>query len=265
MFQAWAENKWFKGLVFAVLGLGALALAAYTYQAYRQAKYVGMGIPTISVQGTAERSVAPDVATFVFSVTSEDAEVATAQQKSADATKSIIDYLKEQGVEERDIKTVSYNVYPKYDYNYGGECDEWGRCVPGNQRLVGYTVDESVSVKVRDTAKAGDLIAGAGSRGATNVSGLSFTIDDPDGIKAEVRAEAIADAKEKAEKLAESLGVHLGKLTGYYEEMPYYPYDSYGYGGMMMEKAAYDGMAAPSIAPGESELTSTVNLVYEIR
>jgi len=264
MFQEWAQDRRFKVLVFIVLVLAALGIAAYTYLAYTQAKYMGMGMSTISVSGTSERSVRPDIATFTFSVMSEDADGTVAQQKSATAMASITDYLKAQGVAEADIKTTYYNLYPKYEYT-GGPCNEWGFCPQGEQRVVGYTADETVSVKVRAVDTAGDLIAGVGSNGATNVSGLSFTIDDPEAVSEEIRAEAIAEAKEKAERLADSLGVRLGKLVNYYEENPM-PYPYYGYGGdMMMEKSMDSVQAAPSIAPGESDLTSTVTLIYEIK
>jgi uncharacterized protein len=263
MFQEWAQDRRFKALVFIVLGLAAIGIVAYVYLAYTQAKYMGRGISTISVQGTSDRSVTPDVATFTFSVMAEDVDANAAQQKSATSMQSITDYLKAQGVAPEDIKTVYYNLYPRYEYT-GSECNEWGYCSPGGQRVVGYTADESISVKIHDITKAAELIAGVGSNGATNISGLSFTIDDPDALKEEIRAEAIADAREKADRLAESLGVRLGKLSYFYEEQPYPPYN-YGYGGMMMEKSADASMSAPSIAPGQNEITSTVTLTYEIK
>lgn len=263
MFQEWAQDPRFKALVFIVLILAGIGLAAYTYLAYTQAKYMGMGMSTISVSGMSERSVRPDIATFTFSVMGEDADGTVAQQKSGAAMQTIVDYLKAQGVAPADIKTTYYNLYPKYEYT-GGPCNEWGYCPQGEQRVVGYVADETVSVKVRAVDKAGDLIAGVGQNGATNVSGLSFTIDDPEAVKEEIRAEAIADAKEKAERLADSLGVRLGKLVNYYEESPT-PYPYYGYGGDMMEKSMDSAQAAPSIAPGENDLTSTVTLIYEIK
>lgn len=263
MMQEWAGDRRFKVLVFIVLILASIGIAAYTYLAYTQAKYMGMGMSTISVQGMSERSMKPDIATFTYSVVADGATAVEAQEKSAASTKAIVDYLKAQGVEEKDIKTAYYNLYPKYEYS-NTNCNEWGYCPQGEQKLVGYTADESVSIKVRNVDNAGNLISGVGSNGATNVSGLTFTIDDTDTAREEIRAEAIADAKEKADRLADSLGVRLGKLVNYYEDSPT-PYPMYGYGGGMMEKAEDAMMSAPSIAPGENELTSTVTLIYEIK
>lgn len=261
MMQEWAMDRRFKALVFIVLILIAVGIAAYTHLAYKQAKYMGMGMSTISVAGESEMFVKPDIASFTYSVMAEEKDVVTAQQKSAEAVNAIMAYLTEQGVEEKDIKTSNYNLYPRYEYSQG-ICMN-GYCPSGEQRLVGYTVDQMVTVKVRKVENAGTLIAGVGSKGATNVSSLTFTVDDLDAAMEQVRAEAIADAKAKAERLADSLGVRLGKLVNYYEENPV-PY-GYGYGGMMMEKAMDASLAAPSLTPGENEVTSRVNLIYEIK
>ena len=73
----------------------------------------------------------------------------------------------------------------------------------------GYEVRQSTTVKVRDTAKAGDFLAGVGEKGANEVSSLNFTFDDPDQVQDEARNEAIADAKAKADVLAKQLGVRI--------------------------------------------------------
>ncbi|MBY0294197.1 SIMPL domain-containing protein, partial [Patescibacteria group bacterium] len=119
--------------------------------------------------------------------------------------------------------------------------------------------------KVRDTAKAGDLLAGVGGKGATEVSGLNFTFDNPDAVQDEARNEAIADAKEKAEVLAKQLGVSLVRVTafnesgsGYPRPMMYSAMDSYG-------KAGAVAQVAPEISVGQNQVTNDVSVTYEIR
>ncbi len=263
MMQEWKNDATFKGLVAMVLVLAGVGLAMYSYLAYTEAKYIGGEISSISVSGKSETFVRPDIANFTFSVLADEETATAAQEKSAVAINEISAYLKEKGVEEKDIKTVDYNLQPKYEY-INELCVQGRPCTPGRQNLVGYTVSQTISVKVRKMEDAGALISGVGDKGATNISGISFTIDDTDAARAQVREEAIADAQVKAERLADSLGVRLGRLMSYSEDgqMPV-PYA--GYGGVMMEKAM-DGMAtAPQVTPGENEITSNVTLVYEIR
>jgi uncharacterized protein YggE len=127
----------------------------------------------------------------------------------------------------------------------------------------GFEASQTVVVKVRDTAKAGTLIAGVGEKGATNMSGLTFTVDDETAVKAEARSKAIADAKAKAEKIAADLGVEIVRVTSFYENEGYY---GYGYGGpeAMMEKAA-DTNVAPSTPVGESTTEVSVSLSFEVK
>jgi uncharacterized protein YggE len=195
---------------------------------------------------------------------SEKPTVAAAQDDATTKANAITAYLKSAGVAERDIQTSNYSVYPQYDYTQQA-CQPNGICPPGRQVLRGYEVRQSTTVKVRDTAKAGDLLSGVGSQGATEVSGLNFTFDNPDAVQDEARGKAITDAKEKADVLAKQLGVRIVRVVSFSESgnypgpIPYYKLDSaVGMGGA-------EPARAPEISVGENKVTSNVSIVYEIR
>ncbi len=253
--------------IVAALGIVAIvALAAYTYYTIKQAKYMYQGPTTISVTGEGEVLATPDVATFTFTVEAKETDASTAQSKAAETMNTILAYLKEAGVEEKDVKTEYYNLTPRYEYPEV-VCSEWGYCPPhnGEPKLIGYQVSQSVSVKVRDTKKAGEIISNVGGKGAMNVSGLSFTIDDTDALKAEAREKAIENAREKAKVLAENLGTRIVRMNGYWEEESGYPM-AYGMGGgmEMMDSASYMKVA-PELPMGENNITVRVNISYEIK
>jgi uncharacterized protein len=183
---------------------------------------------------------------------------------------AIVEYLKNGGkVEEKDIKTSGYALNPKYRWEQG-ICTQWGGCPNGKQILEGYTVSQTVTVKVRETGKAGDLISNVGTKGATNISGLSFTIDDDEKLKREARELAIADAKENAKKLASDLDVRLGRMMNYWEDQGGYPMPMYDMA-MSARAESMDGIGggmkamSPSIPSGENTITSNVTIVYEIK
>jgi hypothetical protein len=119
-------------------------------------------------------------------------------------------------------------------------------------------------VKVHSIDKAGSLISGVGTHGATNVSSLQLTIDNEDTYKAQAREKAIADAKSKAKKLADDLGVHLVRITSFNENSGGVPImyraEASGIGG-----ATDTNATAPSIPTGQNTFDSNVNLTYEIR
>lgn len=253
--------------IFAVVILLAVFLGIKALAELQALRYIGAGLQatnTISVSGEGEAVAVPDIATFTFSVTSKKSTVAAAQTEATTKINAITKYLKDAGIEDKDIKTSDYSVYPQYDY-IQQPCAN-GICPSGRQVLNGYEVRQTTSIKVRDTAKAGDLLTGVGSAGATEVSGLTFTFDDPDAVQKEAREKAIADAKDKADELARELGVRIVRVVSYNESgnypMPMYSRDAYGLGGA--ENQATKAVA-PSISVGENKVVSNVSITYEIR
>lgn len=254
----------------AALAFLALFLLVETMKSLKEYRYVGSGVTatnTITVSGNGEVFAVPDRATFTVTVREEEKEVDAAQEAATKKTNDIVAYLKNAGVEEKDIKTVSYNVNPKYEWEQKA-CVPGAYCEPGNQILVGFEVWQMLEVKVQDPKKAGELLTGVGSRGASEVSGLSFTIEDEDQLRSQAREMAIAEAKEKADALAKQLGVSVVRVVGFYEDSYGYPMPYYGKGGMNMDvamSARAEAAPAPELPTGENKITSNVNVTYEIR
>lgn len=255
-----SSNRTARIAAVAVLVLLALFLLVKTWDTA-----FGRGINdpynTITVEGTGKAAMVPDTARITFTVMESASEVGAAQDAATKRTDDALASLEELDIEERDVKTVSYNVSPKYEYNQQ-PCYPGMICSTGSPRIVGYDVSQTVEVKVRDTAKAGDVLAALGGLGVQNISGPEFVVDDESAVTAEARAEAIEEARAKAKELAKELNVHLGKVVSFSEGMPG---DFYGYGkgGDMMMEAAVN--RAPTLPVGENETEITVMITYEIR
>jgi uncharacterized protein len=217
----------------------------------------------ITVNGTAEVLALPDTATFTFSVVSEASTVTDAQKKAEPIINKALAYLKEQGVDEKDVKNENYNANPKYEYK-NQPCTPYS-CPPSNPTIVGYQVDQTISVKVRDTSKAGTLLGGIGATGVSNISGLTFTIDDEDALKGEARAKAIEKAREQAKVLAKDLGVRLGDVTSFSEQTGGYPPIYYSKDTLQAEGRGASVAPAPQVPTGQNKITSNVTVTYKIR
>lgn len=254
-----------KALLAAVIVL-AVFLGIQALASLQEMRYIGAGIApanTISVSGYGETFAVADIATFSFSVVSQKPTVKAAQEDATAKINAVTAYLKSAGVDAKDLQTTDYSINPQYDYVQ--QACSGGYCPGGTQVLRGYEVRQTTSVKVRDTAKAGDLLAGVGDKGATEVSGLNFTFDDPQQAQDETRAKAIADAKSKADELARQLGVRIVRVvsfseSGYYPPMPYA-----ARGGVEVANQASDAKVAPAIEIGQNKVTSNVSVTYEIR
>ena len=215
---------------------------------------------TITVSDTGEVYAKPDLALTAFSVITEEKTVAEALSKNTEKMNTVIDFVKGQGVEEKDLKTTSFNIYPRYEWYDETQCEIYP-CPTGERVLVGYEVQQSLEVKIRDLEKIGAIIEGATEAGANQVGDLQLTIDKQDELKKQAREQAIEKAKTKAKELAGQLGVKLVRITNFSESsvIPYY----YG-----LEKAAAlsgVGGGTPQIETGENKIEVTVSITYEIR
>lgn len=250
------------GAAATFLSIFLIAQTFYTIEATSQIDEQTYG-PSISINGKGKVSADKEdiIATFSFGASATSESVESAQEEAAKVINESLAFLKEQGIDEADIETQSYNIYPHYEWiaeacPYGVQYCPGGRNVP-----VGFDVSQTIVVKVRDTAKAGDILSGIGQKKVTNISGLTFSIDDVESLKDKARAAAIADARARAEVIADALGVELGDVIGMYESTPgYYPPMYEGAGG-------YDAMsvkAAPEVPVGEQEVEVSVDVQFEI-
>ncbi len=268
MYQNLSEGQKKKlfSVIFASLLFLAIFLAIQSLNALKASSYIGRGdypANVISVSGSGDVFATPDTGSFSFSVVEEGKTSKAAQDSATTAINKVLAGIRSLGVEDKDIKTVAYNLYPKYEYSRPELCTN-GYCPPGKQSLTGYEVSQTVTIKIRDTSKAGDVLTKAGELGAKNISGLDFVVDDMDALQAEARDEAIKDAKEKAEVLAKSLGVKLRRIVNF-SEGGNYPI-MYAMGGAKMEAMNADMAVAPApeLPVGENKITSNVTITYEV-
>lgn len=238
----------------------ALFLLAATATQFRLASTLYPGqYSSFSVEGVGKASAESNVASFSFSISEQQPTVAEAKNVAQEKMAKVMELLKREGVEEKDVKTLSYNINPIYDYT--SQPCTINFCPPGEQVLRGYVVDQSVSVKSQKVEAIEKLISGVADLKVSYVSGLTFTVEDEDVLKEEARENAVKDAQQKAAKLAQDLGVKLVRVTSFYENSE--PMPMYGYG----EYDMYSMNSAPKIdlPAGQTEVESRVSITYEIR
>jgi uncharacterized protein YggE len=271
-------THWPRLMAACALGMLALFLLVLTVSALKSYRYIGTGISptdTIQVSGEGKVTAVPDTATFTVSVQDSASDVQTAQTKATNDGNAIVDYLKSQGVDSSDIQTTDYEISPQYSYSqavcpqpaiYSSGSGAVGApaiyCPPGRQTLTGYQVSETLTVKVTDTSKAGTLLAGVGGKGASSVSGLTFTVSNQDQLTEQAQQKAIAEAQSKADALAKSLGVHIVGVVGFNENNggPVYPMAYAASGNSLAAKAP-----TPEIQTGQNTITDDVTVTYEIQ
>lgn len=247
--------------------IGALAILALFLLAETISIAANFGRPsapatdTITVQGAGQATLPPDVARVSFTVENTSATVAAAQAATTKQANAALAFVKEQGVDDKDVKTLSYNISPQYSYpnpcQPGMFCPDYNRA----PKVIGYQVSQTIQVTMRDLSAVGELLGGLGTLEVQNVNGPAFALDDSTAGYSAARADAISKAKEQAELLATQLGVRLGKIVNFSESSGGYPYPMYGMGGGISESKA----STPDVPTGENTYSASVSITYEIR
>jgi uncharacterized protein len=153
---------------------------------------------SITVSGDGSVLATPDTAHVTLGVQVQNAELAAAQSQATDKMNAVLAALKQSGISDKDIKTVSYAIYPNQDPS------------KGTGEVTGYTVTNLVEVKITQLDKVGTIIDAAVSAGANNVGGIQFSVENIDALIQQARQQAMDDAHKKAAQLAQLGGVTLG-------------------------------------------------------
>ena len=237
-------------------------VASEAYNSILKSKYIGQDVAqknVISVAGSSEAYAIPDLALIDFSVVEEAKTVQEATQQNTQKMNAVIDAIKKQGVEDKDLKTAGYSIYPLYEYIQEACIPP---CLGGKRVLSGYEVSQTVEVKIRDLAKTGQIIEAATNAGSNQAGDLQFTVENPDQYTAKARAQAIAKALEKAQVIAAQLNVKLGRITAFNEggasAVPQIMYAAKSLSDTAEEAAV------PQIQTGQNKIEVSVSVTYEI-
>ncbi len=243
--------------VLAILGLFLVAETVNLAQNFGRPSNPATDTVTVSANGQA--TLPPDVARISFTVQNTAKSVSDAQAQTTKQANDALDYVKGQGIADKDVKTLSYTITPQYAYQ---TCPPGIFCPATSRKLTGYEVAENIQVTVRDLTKVGTLLSGLGSLQVQNISGPSFGLDDPTAGYDAARADAIAKAKAQAKALEQELGVTFGGIVNFSESNGSAPQPlMYAASAGAVNKTA----GTPEVPPGENTYNASVSITYEIR
>jgi uncharacterized protein len=229
-----------------------LIIVAVALSACSASIQLGQAQPrNISVTGNAQVILAPDIAYVSIGVHSEAKTATEAVASNNTQTQAVIDAIKAQGVDAKDIQTTNFSVYQQEKFAPTGE-----------SLGTFFMADNTVYVTIRDITKIGDILDAAISAGANTVYGITFDVENKEAALATGRDQAMADAQAQAEQLATAAGAKLGDVQSisYYSSSPSPIY--------------YDNKAAPAgvggggsvpISTGQLTLTVSVSVVYGLK
>ena len=205
----------------------------------------------INVTGNSQVILSPDIAYVSIGVHSEAESAKAAVATNNSQTQAVIDAIKGQGVDAKDIQTTNFSVYQQQKFSPAGE--DLGTL---------FMTDNTVYVTMRDITKIGDILDASVNSGANSIYGISFDVQDKETALATGRDQAMADAKAQAEALTKAAGATLGEVQSisYYSSAPFpMYYDN------KVASAGMGGGASTPISSGQLTFTVSVTVVYGLK
>lgn len=215
---------------------------------------------TISVTGEATSMAKPDLLVITFGVENQETTAKEALDANSVSMNQIVTAIKSTGIPESQIGTAQFNIYPVYESYEDKETGRW------TQKLVGYRVTNTITVKTPSLDAAPAIIDGAVGAGANRVDSVYFTLSPQKQIdlKDNLIKNAVLNAKKKAETALSPLdhqiiGVKAVNLSEYGVPPPVPLYKSYD---MAVAEGAY--REPTPIFSSDQEIRTTANVIFLI-
>ncbi|MBO8171940.1 MAG: SIMPL domain-containing protein [Bacillaceae bacterium] len=202
---------------------------------------------TITVSGTGEVQIKPDVAYVRLGVQTEEKSAEAAQQANARAFEKIREVLDQHQISENDIETVRFDLWPRYDY------------MEQKRVLRGYTLNHIIEITYRDMDGIGGLLDDLSRAGVNRVDQIRFDTEKQSKYEIEALEKAIASARQKAEAMVKAEGKQVSGVVQMVEEGSSVQPVRYD----MVTVAKESASAETDVYSGEVTVRKSVRVVYE--
>ena len=206
---------------------------------------------TLTANGSGQVFLTPDIAYINIGVRTDGKVASEAVASNNETADKVVQALRGNGIDAKDIRTSNFSIYPQQQYNEQGQ--------PGE---ITYVVENSLYVTVRKLDEIGDVLDSAVEAGANSIYGITFDVSNKAQLLGDAREAAVANAQQVAQELAQAAGVTLGEVQSLTSYSGGYPAPMYsGMGGVVAREAA----ASVPVSAGELSFTVEVTMVFEIR
>ncbi|AMG65190.1 oxidative stress defense protein [Providencia stuartii] len=235
----------------------AAMMAGVAVPAIAQANPLPEG-PHITTSGNAIIKASPDMATLNINVEVTEKDAAAAKTGVDKRVAEYFEFLKQNGIEKKDINAANVRTQPKYEYDKESQ----------KSSIVGYTAIRSVEVKVTKLEQLNTLLDGALKAGLNEINSVQFGVNNPQQYRDEAREKAIKNAIEQANALAKGFNVQLGPVYSVNYRAPDatpYPAPVMNYRAKMALSAAPERDVNETYEQQSIDFNDQVDVVFELK
>ena len=218
-------------------------------------------IREVSIEGKAEKSISPDIATFVINLSEDGKTVSEAQEKLKSTSDKFFSSIAELKIDNKDIKVTSQSSEPKWEYPI---CPYYTNCPKA--KIIGYNSKEAISIKIRDINNIDKLISIISKNKINSYFGPNWEIDNIENVKNDLKIEAAKNAILKADKLAKELDFKIIGISSYWENNNPVADGFYKNAEIIsLSAASPQSIIQSSPHNGEQKLSISVNVSFKIK
>ncbi|MDT0649796.1 SIMPL domain-containing protein [Autumnicola edwardsiae] len=200
----------------------------------------------VNVTGEGTVNVVPDKVIIRARIEHEGESAAAVKKQNDEAVNSVIKFLKENQIQEKNINTEYVTLNKSYNYN---------------EKTYSFSANQAISITLEDIEDYEMIMSGLLEEGLNRIDGVDFKSSEAEKYETEARKKAVMDAKRKAEELVSPLGQEIGKAVSISEGTVNNPQPMYRMA--MMDESSKSSQE--SIAPGEMEITIRVNIGFLLK
>lgn len=217
---------------------------------------------TITLSGEGKVVAKPNVAEISFGVITQNPDSSKAQSDNDSKMKVLVDLLKSQGIDEKDITTTTYNLEPQYNYSYCKQsANDYRSCPP---KITGYQLTQRVTVKIRDFSKINLIVGSLAPNGANDISQITFTVDNWGDYQLQAQIAAIQEVMKKKAALEKATGIKIGQILSISNSGNIPIYNNNKTLSMQAMAPLGAGNNEAAINPGSQEITSEQTIVFSL-
>lgn len=222
-------------------------------------------VRTISVSGSAERTITPDQITIFIRVVTKNADFDTAKSENLSIADNLIKIAAKYGASEKNVKSENFNVRPEYQ-RCSLDSISKKRCDPNE--ITSYHIERRYSVVLNDFALYDDFVISAMDAGLTHIDSIKFGNTKLNKIKEELQVAAATNAKQKATAIVKPLGVKLGMPINIVTEN-YIPNEPVLYhnnnNNKLFSRAMESAAEVNTLSVGEMKVRSDIDITFQIQ
>jgi uncharacterized protein YggE len=156
---------------------------------------------TVYVGADGKFEANPDTALIQFNIAAQQSTARGAYDRASKAAEQVREILRSNGIEPKAAEIGYYSIEPVQEYRNNQE------------KLVGYRVSASVSLKLKDFSKIAPIVQQLADGDITDNNTVSYTLDDMDAAKTKAVQDAYRRVRQSAEAIATAGGRALGELS----------------------------------------------------